>query len=278
MEVFNTCKLCDSNITEINETYNLYQCTSCKIIFCKTKFTQEDFIKTYNALYNEKNSIYARHSVDEYNKIKKGEKISVGRNRGNLILKHIFKKKNASVIEIGSGIGLVGYYIQRNCPSAVYEGIEIDKKAFEKSKSLGLDTYHADFSFLEANQKQYDVLMLWEVIEHLQDLKLFLSLAKKSISKGGSIILSTPNYEKIYNYPEREKDSIFQNTPPVHLNFFTKANITNIFQEAGFKNVKVSIKKFPYFEPTNFRFYKNVFKAIIGRYNGPTIYLEAYNT
>ena len=53
MSVYNTCKVCDSTIKLINEEYNLGQCDNCKLIFCLTIFSQEEFIKVYDELYNK---------------------------------------------------------------------------------------------------------------------------------------------------------------------------------------------------------------------------------
>ena len=107
------------------------------------------------------------------------------------------------------------------------------------------------------------------------DLNVFMDLAYKKLKVNGRIILSTPNYNKIVNYPTREKDQLFQNEPPVHLNFFTITSIKNVFYSFQFQNIKVRIKKYPYLELSKRRFYINFVKAIFNRYEGPTIYLEA---
>ena len=156
-----------------------------------------------------------------------------------------------------------------------YGGIELDKEAFYKSQQLKLNTINGDFREMDKIEEQFDVIMLCEVIEHLQDLNVFMDLAYKKLKVNGRIILSTPNYNKIVNYPTREKDQLFQNEPPVHLNFFTITSIKNVFYSFQFQNIKVRIKKYPYLELSKKRFYINFVKAIFNRYEGPTIYLEA---
>jgi SAM-dependent methyltransferase len=121
----------------------------------------------------------------------------------------------------------------------------------------------------------FDVIMMWEVIEHLQDLNSFLQLAYKKLNVNGKIILSTPNYNKIYNYPERGEDQIFQDEPPIHLNFFTPKSIITVFEYYQFKDCKVRVKRFPYLQIDNFQFYLNVIKGFFNRYFGTTLYFEA---
>ncbi|MGK0386041.1 MAG: 2-polyprenyl-3-methyl-5-hydroxy-6-metoxy-1,4-benzoquinol methylase [Patiriisocius sp.] len=277
MAIYNTCKLCNGSIAIVNETYNLVECQECKLVFCSTQFTQEAFIKTYDDLYNAStDSVYARHAVAEFKELKSGKPVPVGYNRSRLIKKHILNGKCTSVLEIGSGVGLVGKYVQQADANVYYQGIEIDQKAFDKSQELGLNTYRADFSHIDTLDRKFDVIMLWEVIEHLQDLKQFLSLAHSALNEGGSLILSTPNYLKIHNYPNRKKDQIFQNEPPIHLNFFTKENMVHIFTDAGYSKSTASLKKLPYLEPAKMKFYKNALKSVLGGYQGPTLYFEAY--
>ena len=184
---------------------NLGKCTICKFIYCLTHFTQNDFIKVYDELYNREGSQYQRHSKNEFDRIISKKTIKVGWNRSQLIKRNVLNAKCKSVLEIGSGIGLVGTYIRSKDNLIQYVGVELDKEAYEKSQLLGLNTINGDFKEIKNIENQFDVIMMWEVIEHLQDLNLFLELAYEKLNVNGKIILSTPNYNKIYNYPKREK-------------------------------------------------------------------------
>jgi len=275
MESFSKCKVCSGEVEVVNQTYNLGKCNSCDLIFCLNIYSQEEFIKVYDELYNKEKSVYQRHSSDEYNQILKKGHIPVGLNRTRMIKNNILNNQCKSVLEIGSGIGLIGVYIRAKKDTINYTGIEIDQETYLKSQQLKLNTFNGDFTEMKNLEGTFDVIMMWEVIEHLQDLKLFLELAYEKLKPNGKIILSTPNYNKIYNYPDRQKDRLYQNEPPIHINFFTDQNIKNIFKLHNFGNAKVTIKKFPYLEITKGRFYVNYIKALFGKYHGPTIYFEA---
>ncbi|WP_264522002.1 class I SAM-dependent methyltransferase [Flavobacterium sp. N1994] len=272
MTQYENCKVCESNIKVVNEKYNLGQCDSCKLIFCLTIFSQDEFVKVYDELYNKVNANYKYHSIVEYNMLLENKTIKVGFHRAKLLKKYVLNKKCQSVLEIGSGVGLIGSYIRQHDASVNYTGIEIDKEAFEKSQTLGLNTINNDFKAMDTIEETFDVIMLWEVLEHLQDLKSFLDLAHKKLNKGGKIILSVPNYNKIYNTPNREKDAIFQDLPPIHLNFFTKESIINVFELNHFKDCKASVKKFPYISLKKTNFYIEFIKALLNKYNGSTIH------
>ena len=272
MSGYNTCKVCDSTIKLINEKYNLGQCDNCKLIFCLTIFTQDEFVKVYDELYNKQNTHYKHHAVVEYNMLLENKKIKVGFHRSKLLKKYVLNGNCKSVLEIGSGVGLIGSYIRKQDDKINYLGIEIDKESFEKSQTLKLNTINGDFNVMDKIEETFDVIMLWEVLEHLQDLKSFIELAYKRLNKGGKIILSVPNYDKIYNYPEREKDAVFQDLPPIHINFFNKENIVNVFELNQFQNCKATVKKFPYNDFKRTGFYSEFINALFNKYNGSTVY------
>lgn len=272
---YKECKICKGEVKLINKKFNLAQCYNCKLIFCLKIYSQDQFIAVYDQLYNEENAIYRKHAVVEYTMLLENKEIKVGYHRSRLLKKHVLNEKCKSVLEIGSGIGLIGSYIRNKNEKINYLGIEIDKEAYQKSQLLKLNTINADFTAIETIEQSFDVIMLWEVLEHLQDLKLFLELAYKKLNKNGKVILSTPNYNKIYNYPKRDADAIFQDQPPVHLNFFTKENISSIFELNHFVECKATVKIFPYLDIKSKKFYIDFFKSLCNRYNGSTIYLEA---
>lgn len=275
MDEYQKCKICKSDIITVNKKFNLVQCVRCNLIFCKKKFSQIQFTILYDELYNKENPKYKNYSVTEYNMLLQNKKIKIGYYRAKLLKKHVLNGYCNSVLEIGSGIGLMGSYIRSKNKKINYLGVEIDKVSYEKSQSLGLNTLNGDFTIIQDVSETFDVIMLWEVIEHLQDLNLFVRLAHEKLNKNGKIILSTPNFNKIYNYPNRKTDSLYQDAPPIHLNFFTNSSIASIFKLNGFEVCDVKIKKYPYLEIRKVRFYVNCIKAVFKKYNGSTIFFSA---
>jgi len=108
MKEFKICKICKNEITTINKTFNLVVCNSCKLIFSKTIFSENDFIDIYDKLYN-KTDQYKSHQL-EFNKIKNNLYVNIGKPKLK-ILKFILKNDIKSITEIGAGIGLVANYL-----------------------------------------------------------------------------------------------------------------------------------------------------------------------
>lgn len=238
---YNKCKVCNGSIKQENTKYKQVCCESCYLVFSEKKYTNEELIDLYDKLYNDTlmTPKYSNHSVDEYEDIK-NNKINIGYNIRRIINKYI--KKNRKVLEIGFGIGLVGFYLKKHKTSD-FLGIEIDNKTKSKALKLGVQTINGDFSSIAHLKNKYDVIMPWEVLEHLQDLSLFFELASNRLKNKGLLMFSVPNYNKRLNY-KNSKNNIYQSGPPVHLNFFTKKSIKIILEKYNFRTELINEKKF----------------------------------
>ncbi len=264
--MFETCKYCDSAIRVLNKTYDLVECDNCSLIFSRKIYTQEELQTIYNQLYNKINPQYKYHSITEFEQLKKG-KVEIGFNKKRFIKKFI--KNSSKVLEIGSGVGVIGCYIRQNFPTAFYTGVEIDAVTNQKAKSLGLNVHHGDFSIIEDFSDKYDVILMWEVLEHIQNLKVCISLIEKKLTHDGVFIFSVPNYDKRFNY-KNPGDKLYTSPPPIHLNFFREKSIHKIFNSKKFEIKTIRKKKIPYL---NTRSLKQMFlKIITGNFEGPTIY------
>lgn len=262
---FQKCKVCGAAVVEVNPTYHLVECVDCKLVFCKIIFTQEKFIETYDRLYNDSNT-YQKHQK-EYESLKSGTKVSIGLPKKK-IMTFFLKKRLVDFIEIGAGIGVIAQYIQNK--KLNYYGIELDKKSVKKAQHLGLHVEQGDFSFLKSINFKADAVLAFEVMEHIQDLDLFMKLISNQLKSGGYYGFTVPNYDKRKNYFQ-PSDKIYQAEPPIHLNFFTKDNVLRLADFYGFSIEFCNLKKTPYFNYNSFETYKFMFKALLGKYHGPTL-------
>ena len=98
------------------------------------------------------------------------------------------------ILDIGCGGGLVSEALAEM--GAKVTGIDADANAIEIAKS------HAKISGLDINyicgdakslDKQYDVVIALEIIEHVSDINIFMSACKSCMNKDGLLIMSTLN-------------------------------------------------------------------------------------
>lgn len=263
--VFKSCKICGSEIEKVNDKFNLVRCYSCKLIFCKNIYLQEDFEKTYRSLYSQSQGY--NHYQEKFKKLKTGKKVSIGRTKLQ-VLKMLSPKKHMDVMELGAGIGLVADYLKRKNHN--YYGLELDRKTVKQAQEIGLNIHQGDFTTMESFNKTFDAILAFEVIEHLQDLEKMFSLVYEKLKPGGCFGFTVPNYQKRENY-ENPKDKIYQSGPPIHLNFFTLESLKNIAKYFDFEIIELRHKKYPYFNWQKRDTYKFLFRSFFNRYYGPTL-------
>ena len=71
-------------------------------------------------------------------------------------------------------------------------GIDISEKQLERNDLLS-GKICADIQHHDLGDKKYDVIICWDVLEHLPNPGMAMRRFKKSVKKGGLVILSMPN-------------------------------------------------------------------------------------
>lgn len=261
---YQACKLCDGALTMVNLNHALARCHDCGLIFCTEKYDTEEITMTYQRLYNVESTYEAYRKQSE--RLLKDQVIKPGR-PARWVLNRLFKSGCHSFLEVGAGVGLVGkYLIRQNCD---YIGIELDQKTVERAANAGVRLMNGTFEIMKSIEQRFDALIAFEVIEHLQDLKLFFKLGRERLNPRGLFGFTVPNYNKINNYKDRTR--IYQPAPPIHVNFFTTDNLRRILEREGFEIVAIQVRRYPYLNLRRFDTYKFLLKGILGLYYGPTI-------
>lgn len=139
-----------------------------------------------------------------------GERPSLSDIQGQHLAKYKFALKfckGKKILEIGCGSGYGSKYLAENGVKKIM-AYDIDpgainfaiKNCYNKNISFA----EGDVQKLELNDK-YDVIISFEVIEHLKQPEKLLRLAKNSLNRLGVFILSTPN--KSYSILDNGKPS-----------------------------------------------------------------------
>lgn len=163
-----------------NNKFSLVKCESCHLVFSERIFSQDEFKKIYDHLYNSENPKYKNHSIRKLEQMSNGE-YSIGYNRKRILHKHI--TPSATILEIGSGNGLLGCYPKEKFPNTNYTGIELDMEMSKKARSFGLKIINGDFSVLENIEEKFELIFRWEVLEHIQDLDRCIKLISNALKK-----------------------------------------------------------------------------------------------
>jgi 2-polyprenyl-6-hydroxyphenyl methylase/3-demethylubiquinone-9 3-methyltransferase len=157
-----------------------------------------------------------------------------------------------SILEIGSSSGRflssLRNFLCDEFPEKKFDfyGIDIDKDAVEKRVDQNIDIKCLSAESLAelsiSDRPEYDLILHYELIEHLADPFSFMQSVKVLLKPGGLTVFTTPNScgaENLasgYNTRRLIAHAIF---PPMHLNAFSTQNINLFSYRCGLELIKL---------------------------------------
>jgi 2-polyprenyl-3-methyl-5-hydroxy-6-metoxy-1,4-benzoquinol methylase len=164
--------------------------------------------------------------------------------------------KIRSIIDVGAGNGKLCFELLRE--GFRVAGVEYDRKGFEIAKfncpSVNFYNYGVqdDPALILSHEDKFDAVVSTEVVEHLFSPHLLPVYAGALMTEGGFLIISTPyhGYLKnlaisILNKWDRHHTTLWHGG---HIKFWSKATLTQLLRENGFKVIKFKgVGRFPFF-------------------------------
>ena len=241
-----SCPVCGNSETQkekkFNNQYNISRCKYCASIFVNPT-------PSLDALNYYYNNCECNKQLGNLLK-KRGKKGSIILTERcsevyDIIKKLLYKKKKISVLEVGCNSGSFlndlshQLVIKKKQKKVDLFGIDIDQNAIKNPVSKNLNLHHASAEeFLSKTKKHFDLILHFELIEHLHDPFTFCKTLRSLLNDNGLMYFHTPNILGLDNQSLSYNDfrplahGIF---PPMHLNAFTTQNISHFLIRAGYK-------------------------------------------
>lgn len=160
------------------------------------------------------------------------------------ILSHLPDKPEQPLrmLDFGCGYGEFLKTLQEHMGDKVeVHGIDVDPEVCAKASSQlnGAPVYYVDLR--EDNRivpcSYFDAVTLLDVVEHLQDPRVYLKRLSECAAADGYLLLSTPNIEsfnaRLYG------DRWILHGPPYHMYYFGPHSIRILLQQSGWKILKL---------------------------------------
>jgi SAM-dependent methyltransferase len=170
-----------------DETFNYFSCSACQCIFIEP--VPADLIRLiypsnyYSFVKTKKNIVTG---VKEWLDVRLFKKI----------LSRI-DQKEIKVLDVGGGTGWLSSLIKKHDHRITCtQIIDIDDMAEEIAKANGHNYFRGVLENFETTEK-YDLILMLNLIEHVQDPEGLLQKAAKLLSGKGFILIKTPNTESI---------------------------------------------------------------------------------
>ncbi|MFO7813713.1 MAG: class I SAM-dependent methyltransferase [Pelovirga sp.] len=243
---FSRCKLCGQDSS--TPTYRLgngaiYRCPHCDFHFLNQL---DGNVDTEDAGLSTAGRRYIESRISE------GEHLHPLRLR--LVQQHCSINK-AMTLDIGAGLGRFMLLMQQQ--GAMVLGIEPSalRRAYAREAyGLELDPRLADDGYWQSSYaRSFNLITLWDVIEHVDDPRSTLAAAATLLKPGGLICLDTPDREVLSYRLSQVVNRLSRGTLPLffsqfystvrygHKQIFTRRQITELLQDCGLVPVPVHL-------------------------------------
>ncbi len=222
------CPVCgnDKNQTDLWDMPNIARCSVCGLAYVKQLPTLEELAAIYAADYWNGRKAYTDYLAD-----KVGTQLH-------------FKHRIASLRKFSSGGKLFeagcayGFFLELAQQYWQVKGVDFSEAAIAYARdTLHLPVEQGDFESNPPEPNTYDVVTMWDTIEHLYDPKLAISKSVEALKSGGYLALTTADLDTLL--PKIQKTS-WRMIIPAHLHYFSKQSITYLLEAQGLKVVHFS--------------------------------------
>ncbi|MEO0072646.1 MAG: class I SAM-dependent methyltransferase [candidate division WOR-3 bacterium] len=232
-----SCCFCDNNDTKVLYQigdFKIVKCKNCGLVYTNPRLSCADLNQLYNDHYfRSQNPLtlgYENYLNDAENIIKTFQK------RWALIERHL-TTNGRRILDIGCAYGFLLNYLQKKG----YEtyGIELSKNAADYAiRNFKLKVFTKQLREIKFEDNYFDVITIWDVIEHFPNPKLELLEIKRILKPGGILSVITPDSGSFQArfWGGRWVEYL---RPAEHLYFFSKKILIKKISELGFDVITI---------------------------------------
>jgi 2-polyprenyl-3-methyl-5-hydroxy-6-metoxy-1,4-benzoquinol methylase len=210
----------------------MIRCTDCKLIRAKHVPPRAELERLYSEEYFRSTDSgalgYDDYSADRLNISKTFDR------RLSEIEQWLGHK--GSIMDVGCAMGFSLDVARERGWSP--QGIEISRFACEYTrKELGFEVFCGSLGEIDLDPESFDVITMWDYIEHSPDPAAELRRAHSLLKRGGMLVLTTPN---IASLPARTWGSRWMGIKQEeHLYYFSPATIRRLLRRHGLRPVYI---------------------------------------
>ncbi|WP_334056221.1 class I SAM-dependent methyltransferase [Polaribacter sp. P097] len=151
-----------------------------------------------------------------------------------------FNLTSKTILDVGAGTGDFLKVCQNNSWEVFGTEPDLDARTIAKNKGINLQENLAKFG-----SQKFDVITLWHVLEHVENLQEYIKSLKELLKVDGKIIVAVPNYKSFDATSYNQFWAAFD--VPRHLWHFSQKSISKLFNKEKMVVEKILPMKFDSF-------------------------------
>jgi SAM-dependent methyltransferase len=218
------CIVCGANDACAPLYPGILRCGACEYVFADMRLTDEELFE----LYNEEFFTGAEFS-DYASDVKFFRKNFQLRFRE--LKKFLSPARHKKLLEIGSAYGFFLDVVRDEFRSV--QGIDITDAGVRFAREeLKLDVVQADFLAHDYGAQKFDVVCMWDTIEHLREPHRYVEKIARHTEPGALLALTTADIDSFNAKLRKDKWRMIH--PPTHLHYFSTSTIARLLDAHGF--------------------------------------------
>ncbi|OIO35450.1 MAG: hypothetical protein AUJ74_06215 [Candidatus Omnitrophica bacterium CG1_02_44_16] len=234
---FDTGNVHGRHVFDAQDHFELYRCAECGVFFLSNVIVNDTYYKKYypKNYYNEAQELgWIKIPLEWLNRFSFQQKESS-------ILKCLNNKENGKlrILDVGCGRGDFLGFLNKD----IYEthGIEINPQGYAICQQKNIHVYNQGLKQIHFEDRSFDIITLWHVIEHLQAPKEMLTEIRRILKDTGVLVIATPNTASLGFKVGQSR--WFHLDSPRHIILYNQNSMKKLLDEFGF-NIACAVNSF----------------------------------
>ncbi|HKZ86478.1 MAG TPA: class I SAM-dependent methyltransferase [Anaerolineae bacterium] len=198
--------------------HTIAQCTHCGLVYANPRLDGSDILESYVAVEDPL-----------YQEEREGRVLTFERHLRPL---ERLKPPPGRLLDVGAYTGVFVEIAARHGWDAV--GLEPSHWAVQEALNQGLPMIEGTLESADLPRAWYDVITLWDVIEHLTDPHAAIRRCHSLLKPGGLLVLHTMDIDSPF---ARLMGARWPWLMEMHIYFFSRRTLTAMLEKAGFRVV-----------------------------------------
>ncbi|WP_276359556.1 class I SAM-dependent methyltransferase [Daejeonella sp. H1SJ63] len=189
----------------------LSECSNCGLVYLEQMPSDQQLDKFYKTYWQGSEAVQSasRNSLQLYK--------AQGLSRLSFLIEKTGSIENKTILDFGAGHALFGEILKEQGVNSKYFAVEADAEIVKDIEAKGMK---AAEHIEGLGEKEFDIIVIFHVLEHVTDPKSFLKSIVKFLKKGGILFIESPN-----------QDFLFKANFQPHTLFFNEKSLSFLLRE-----------------------------------------------